>query len=131
MKVLIFVISAFFALLNTRTIVPNRDQAKFCNVIYTMNMVVHRNLLLQSRTNMLGFMTHEHSKAKQNGGRSRLKSRLKHSNKSNQSYKTFVMANMQHKPCILSHQHCFLFSLLAFLKTLLKHPKHPSKGRFE
>jgi len=50
-KVLIFVISAYFALLNTRTIVPNRDNTKFCNVIYTMNMAVHRNLLLQSRTN--------------------------------------------------------------------------------
>jgi len=51
-KVLIFVISAFFALLNTRIIVPDRDYAKFCNVIYTMNMATHRNLLLQSRTNI-------------------------------------------------------------------------------
>ncbi|KAK7351590.1 hypothetical protein VNO77_11152 [Canavalia gladiata] len=64
--------------------------------------------------------------------RSRLKGSPRHSNKSNHihPYKTFVMANMQHRLCTQTHQQSFPVPLSAFLKTLLKHPKHPSKGRF-
>lgn len=138
-KVLIFVISVFLALLNTRAIVPNIDHAKFCNVIYTMNMAAHRNILLQSRTNIkillipqtcwVSWPMNTTKPGRTVGPALKAVSNIQ-TNPIN-LYKTFVMANMQHKPCILSHQHCFIFPLLTFLKTLLKHPKHLSNGRFQ
>jgi hypothetical protein len=78
---------------------------------------------------MLGFMTLEHNKARQNG-RSHLKGSLKHSNKSNQSYNTFVMATQTMYPITPT-----LFSLPTFslfedtTKASIK--RHPSKGRLQ
>jgi hypothetical protein len=131
----LIVISALFALLNTRTIVSNRSTLSL--VCYdTKKLAVHKNISKQNQhkntfdsTNMLGFMTLEHNKARQNG-RSYLKGSLKHSNKSNQSYNTFVMATQTMYPITPT-----LFSLPTFslfedtTKASIK--RHPSKGRLQ